>query len=325
MPAGFTHIILSKTFAESANFSPSVKDDLVNILDFALDYFQLGSIGPDLPYSQLAMPLDKEHKIADKFHYELTNQIPIRCLKEVRSMPYCELKLQFFGFFCGYISHIIADGVIHPFVRDKVGPYKDFSNEHRLLEMRLDVLFLEHLSEKAGSKTEINNAKIQDELASASSDFDEIANLFSVKINEIYNEKTSAEMVKDWAQDMEFLFESAANEHNQYYQFIPKLSGYLYKNSSELKSNKDQDLLLKNSEAVGRANNFRNMDTHFFNDCVPEYYKKLAPIIEKAYLYVFKNGTELSEEDLPAINLDTGRLLKYKKGYDLDQKAEFWG
>ena len=319
MPAGFTHILLAKTFTENATFSNNIKNDLVNLLDGSLDFFQVGSIGPDLPYSQMANPFNKEQEIADKFHYEQTNQIPLRCLREVKKINDLEMKDKAFSFFLGYISHIVADGIIHPFVRDKVGPYKENADAHRKLEMRLDVLFLDHLTSSSGSRTDINNSKIQDEILNISDSFEHIAEIFSSKINEIYNLATTKDTIEGWIKGMENLFELAANENNQ-----PFVDGFLYKNAHELKASKDKDLILSNEDAVGRDSNFRSKDTHFLNDCIPEYYKALSPIAEKAYIFVYLDGEELSENDLPAINLDTGRMIAFEKGYDLAQKAEYW-
>ncbi|MAF79233.1 MAG: hypothetical protein CME60_13810, partial [Halobacteriovoraceae bacterium] len=57
-------------------------------------------------------------------------------------MPDGDQKDEAFSFFLGFASHVVADGVIHPFVRDKVGDYDNNATEHRLLEMRLDVILL---------------------------------------------------------------------------------------------------------------------------------------------------------------------------------------
>lgn len=326
MPAGFTHILLAKTFNENAIFNDFEDEDILKAyLDSSIDYFQLGAIGPDLPYSQLANPFNKnETKIADKFHYEKTNQIPILALGKVREIEDEMKKVEAFSFFCGYISHMVADGIIHPFVRDKVGPYKKNSEKHRLLEMRLDVLFLEYLTKSSGNIAEINNSKIQDQLGNASKNFDDIAAIFADVINKVHNSGVDGAVVTEWAQDMEFLFETAANEHNQYYAFVPLIAGLLYKNTEELLNTKDKDLFLGKNEAIDRAMNFRGRDTHFFNDCIPTYYKALSPILRRAYEYVFNNSEVLTDRELPAINLDTGRLLKHKLGYDLDQAAVYW-
>lgn len=322
MPAGFTHIYLTRIFMENSQVSADIKEGLGSTLDLAQDYFQLGAIGPDLPYSQIPILTNNDEEIADKFHYELTNQVPIRALIDVKQMEESEKRDYAFAFFCGYISHIVADGIIHPFVRDKVGSYKDNSDAHRMLEMRLDVLLLDYLTSHTGGALNINTAKIQDHLASASNDFEFVAKIFSSKINEIYGEKTTVATVTSWAKMMENIFELAANSSNQYYAWIPMVSKMLYKDSSEIIANKDKDLILKKEEAKGVARNFRGQDTHFFNDCLPEYFKALSPILEVAYRYIYLDGPPIDEKNLPAINLDTGRPLKF--AYDLDKKPVYW-
>ncbi len=52
-------------------------------------------------------------------------------LKELKGQLDVGIHYHMFTFFLGYISHVLADGIIHPFVRDKVGEYSekdDFMN-----------------------------------------------------------------------------------------------------------------------------------------------------------------------------------------------------
>ena len=64
MPAGFSHILLVKNFNERAKHG---HDDLETLLLGNLDFFQVGAIGPDLPYSQIPNFANKEQEIADDF------------------------------------------------------------------------------------------------------------------------------------------------------------------------------------------------------------------------------------------------------------------
>ena len=66
-----------------------------------------------------------------------------------------------FCFFVGYIAHIVADGIIHPFIRDMVGDYHEHQEEHRVLEMKLDVLLYDYLTESSGSALNLNNTNLQ--------------------------------------------------------------------------------------------------------------------------------------------------------------------
>lgn len=318
MPSGFTHILLAKTFNERSNH---LNDELEVLLLEKLDYFQLGAIGPDLPYSQIPMIQNKDEEVADDFHWHNTNQVALKCLEDIKAMTEGYEKRECFAFVLGFISHIVADGIIHPFVRDKVGPYKENDNatKHRLLEMRLDVLLADEIN-----YGEINCTKLQDELKNPLSNFDHVADIFSKNIKSVYAKNISSGQVKTWVKTMEGLFETAANSCNQYYSFIPGLNGFLYKDLRELKATALDDLILKKHEAKGRKINFRDKETHFYNDCLPRFYEVMSKIAIKAHSFVFQNGT-FGEVDLPAINLDTGRSLSDgMDGYNLDSPAIYW-
>ncbi|MFG1486134.1 zinc dependent phospholipase C family protein [Halobacteriovorax sp. RZ-2] len=321
MPAGFTHILLAKHFTNESGLDDS---PLGFLLDEKLDYFQLGAVGPDLPYSQVTSKEMKE--IADLFHNTDATCIPIKALEEIRRMPVGDQKDECFAFFLGFISHIVADGIIHPFVRDKVGPYKEGDNatKHRLLEMRLDVIFSDYIQ-----KADLNCANFQDELKNPLASFDHVAELFSKCINSSYSKYTNSSDIKMWVKCMELLFESAANENNQYYSIVPGLSGFLYKDKSDILASISDDLILTNKTIDGRSANFRNSETHFLKDCVPKFFEALKPISQKAYGYVYEtdNIHKFDNSDLPAINLDTGRRIDLSNGidgYNLNEPAVYW-
>ncbi len=59
--------------------------------------------------------------------------------------------------------------------------------------------------------------------------------------------------------------------------------------------------------------------------------RELLPILNKAYSYVFLDGEKLTEVDIPAINLDTGRELKpsatakeIRTGDNLNEEVVLW-
>jgi len=51
------------------------------------------------------------------------------------------------------------------------------------------------------------------------------------------------------------------------------------------------------------------------------FFQKFIPIAQKAYSFVYEDGPVLTETDIPAINLDTGRLINDN---DLNNVPEFW-
>lgn len=160
MPCGYTHILLAKTLVEKTNLTDH---ELGLLLAENMKYFQLGALGPDLPYSQLMGLTNRgTAKIADKFHYNKTNNIPIRAFNRIKALEGDE-KDQAFAFFLGYACHVVADGIIHPFIRDKVGDYAENTKEHRTLEMRLDVIFLNELTKSPGHALSLNYTNMHDQ------------------------------------------------------------------------------------------------------------------------------------------------------------------
>ncbi|MFA9370986.1 MAG: zinc dependent phospholipase C family protein [Labilibaculum antarcticum] len=320
MASGLTHILLTKKLQDK--FSDGVLKD---VLAMCADSFQVGAVAPDLPYASIAdndFFLSNESPLADNFHYRKTNQIPLQALKKLRSLKGQideEIHFHMFSFFLGYISHVLADGIIHPFVRDKVGEYEGNQAEHRSLEMQLDVLFMEELTKKTGLTSELNYSNLHDELKN----FPEIVGstmiieIFSDLIKEIYNEEYPVEKIVGWIEGLHTMFEIAEGDHPRFYRIL-KSNSFTYRNRTDI--NRQKAVIL--NKPVDREINFLKVnEVDFFNDCIPHYYRKFVEIAQKAYEYVFEDGIELNEKDIPLINLDTGRLADDN---NLDLIPEFW-
>jgi hypothetical protein len=323
MPSGITHMLLAKSFNEGASHG---HEDLELLLAEHVKIFQVGALAPDLAYSQQLPNRDlfnDQDEFADLFHYKLTNQVPLRAFAEIRTTEPLTRKDKLFAFFLGYCSHMIADGIIHPFVRDKVGNYfdKGVAGRHRALEMRLDCIFLDHLT----GGIDVNFAELHDQIKDVTKpDLVEISDLFSRMISSVYKTMVEPPTIVEWVDDLHDIFEIAANSNNCYYARFPGMSTYLYNDSAQVLANKEQDLLLRRNESVGRVQNFAGRDIHFLRDCVPLFYRRLAEFAVPAYDFVFSNGRSLDEDLLPSINLDTGRSLVKADGNDLNQPPILW-
>ena len=327
MPSGYTHMILTKLATEGLT---KKNLDLQELLQEHQKYLRLGSVAPDIAYSQeIKGPLSNETEIADVLHYNQTNQIPLRALKEIKKIDNITEKETAFAFFTGYITHIVADGIIHPFVRDKVGDYNIGNNakEHRILEMKLDVLFLNHLS-----GLELNYTNIHDGMLSPLEvSFDHISSLFSELINEIYYKLISMKEIEVWIKGLHLLFSCAESNNNGFYSKLAMFKNFLFPQLQDLIEKQNNYLVLKIDEHKGADKNFANKEIHFINDCIPQFQQTILPIIIKSYNFVFQDMPEVTESDIPAINLDTGRELKIlssytkiRKGEKLEEEVIFW-
>jgi hypothetical protein len=325
MASGITHILLIK------NLQNVMSDgDLKMTLAAGRDFLQVGAVAPDLPYASIAdgdFFLTNQSDLADKFHYVQTNEIPLQAFIEMRknkkSLTKRELRA-LFTFFLGYASHVIADGIIHPFVRDKVGNYKENQTAHRVLEMQLDVLFFHYLTFRSNHPTEFNNSNIHDELINLNSDIyperKKVIEEFSRIIKKVYNDNCDINTILGWVKGLHRMFGIAKGEP-AIYRNIPFINDFFFSDYAELLTKYDDILTLK-SKKEGGDNYAKKDHIHFFDDVVPQYYNKFIPFAQKAYDYIYLNGKAITDLDLSGIDLDTGRILAHNN--DLDLKPYYW-
>lgn len=319
MPSGLTHILLTKKLQDKI-----ADKTLKNIFAFGSDSLQVGAIAPDIPYASIADNdiLNKQSFLADDFHYKTTNQIPLQSLnllKKMRGSMDEKIHYQMFSFYMGYISHVFADGIIHPFVRDKVGDYKGNETAHRSLEMKLDVLLLHYLTQDSGVEFEINFTNIQDELLNFSEveGVSTIVETFSRLINDIYGVSFTQEDILGWIKGLYRLFDVAAGDFPTFFRHL-KVNTFTYKNYDDI----DVKEALYLNKPIDKEVNFLKIEKiNFFDNCLPQYFTKYSAVAQKAYEFVYKDGASLSEKDIPMIDLDTGRLVTND---NLDEIPVLW-
>lgn len=320
MASGITHILLTKKLQD---VMPDGK--LKDIFAASTDSFQIGAIAPDLPYASIAdrdFFLTIQNDLADDFHYKKTNQIPLRSLrklKSIRSQTEERMHYRMFSFFLGYIAHVVADGIIHPFVRDKVGDYELNKAEHRSLEMQLDVLFFQEISKETGLILELNYTNIHDELKNFSKIREArfIVKIFKELIKDVFNRSYSERKIFNWINGLHRMFAVAEGDFPKIYRNLT-LNTFTFHNIEDI--NPENATILKKPK--DREINFLHVEKiDFFNDCVPQFYTRFIEIAQKAFQFVYEDGNELNENDIPMINLDTGRLIADN---NLDLIPEFW-
>lgn len=310
MPSGITHFLLAR------EFTGKIKNKKLRaVLSDGIYFFETGAVAPDLPYSSIADTdiLHSEADLADDFHYKKTNQLTLQAINQLKASAYrySTKELRYiFSFFLGYVSHVIADGLMHPFIRDMVGDYEENKFEHRQLEMRLDVLYYDSYTKSSGGQ-EFNYSNIHDELTNlrSYSQTKPVLELFSQHIKTIYNKDFDYEKILGWIDGLHTLLGIAEGEHPQWYAGIPLIGDQLYSDFNELKE-KEEDLIILKKPVDGVPQNFLHVDRiNFFEDCVPKFFSVFKPIAEKAFNCIYFDGDELTEEDIPPVDLDTGRPL----------------
>ena len=320
MPSGITHILLTKKLQDVIPES-TLKDILADCGAF----LTIGAVAPDLPYASIAdidTFLLRQSVMADNFHYLKTNQIPLRSLDKLKALNGNideETHYQMFTFFLGYISHVVADGICHPYIRDKVGNYAQNKAAHRSLELQLDVLNYHQFTSNSGYSLELIYTDIQKELLDYKSSKNWLATfqVFDQLINEIYGGEDSVQNIADWTQGLDNMFSLAGGTGLEIIRG-QEANSYQFKYYKDINPQKDLNLI----KPVDRDINFLHTPLiKWFVDCVPRFNKIFVSLAQRAYGYVYESGAKLTENDIPPIDLDTGRLIEND---NLDSIPEFW-
>ena len=326
MASGITHILLMKNLQKELPIG-AIKRKLAQ----ARDILQVGAIAPDLPYASIAdndFILKNDSELADLFHYEKTNELPLKAffyIKEIKN-DLTKTEVNFlFAFFIGYVSHLIADGIIHPYVRDKVGDYAQNKTAHRVLEMQIDVLLFEYLTKHSGKPLNLNYTNLHEELANFEQETYPQTSLviktFSNLIKDVYNYDCSVNDLFGWVKAIYRMFAVAEGDHPTIYKNIPFIKPFLFSDLDELKGRNEEILIL--TKPKDRDVNFlKKNKIDFFDDCLPMFYEKFIPVLNKAFEFVFRDGPELTDADIKSIDLDTGRDLAVNN--DLNEIPLYW-
>ena len=256
------------------------------------------------------------------FHYKRTNQAPLLALNKIKNfagdtLEQRKLKNAHFAFFAGFASHVIADGIFHPFVLDKVGEYAGNKGDHRALELGLDVLVLQHFTADSGLEFDVQHAKIQNR-------FDEFKNEafaqpilehFSKLIMSIYEYEATEDNISGWVEGLYRLFRiSSSGTWPEWFMHLDTSSSFVAKHLDDIKERADDYLLLKKPKDWD-VNFLQTSQIHFINDGIPKFVELYNQFLARAYSFVYKDGAPLTETDLPGVNLDTGRPLYIKPTY----------
>jgi len=138
MPAAYTHITLVK---QLSTFQILKKANIQReIIFFILDksnFCELGAMSPDYPCI-LGGFSPGDEIWTEKMHYEQAESFVKNAIQEINSIQESNRDILIAWLF-GYVSHMVADMVIHAVVESKVGTYDIGSTNHRICELNQDV------------------------------------------------------------------------------------------------------------------------------------------------------------------------------------------
>jgi hypothetical protein len=144
MAGTFTHWMVVEEALDRYNKLPS-KHKYFPILLTNSHYVTLGAVGPDYPYlSELAKNFLKHHSWANRMHYENAGEFIRQGIKNLSILQNRDFEVCL-PWFCGYVTHMLADSIIHPVVNAIVGPYIFNADEHRHCEMIQDSFIFHHV------------------------------------------------------------------------------------------------------------------------------------------------------------------------------------
>jgi len=112
------------------------------------------------------------------------------------------------------------------------------------------------------------------------------------------------------------MFGIAEGEHPKIYRLVSFINEFLFSDYNDL-CEKNKEFLILEKPKDRDYNFLRKEQIHFFDDCLPQFYKIFIPLANKCYDYVYNNKGELTGSDIPPIDLDTGRNLASKNNLDL--------
>jgi hypothetical protein len=137
MPGAYAHITAVNVARERLEGQEGFPREGLGIVFDWLKYLELGAVGPDYPYLDVAGGRQAT-SWADAMHWNRTGdriKVGIRVLAKMPPSPAREKAL---AWLLGFTAHVLMDVTVHPVVGIKVGPYEENKKAHRTCEMNQD-------------------------------------------------------------------------------------------------------------------------------------------------------------------------------------------
>jgi hypothetical protein len=144
--------------------------------------------------------------------------------------------------------------------------------------------------------------------------------LFTTLIQEVYGITCDPMKFVEWTQTFHKLLDVAEGEHWHIYRSLAPIQSFFYSDIDDIIANESEILTL--GVPKDRLENFlKKGQVDFFGDLVPHFLDRILPIVDRAYSCVFGRGKDLTFEDIPCIDLDTGRLVAENR---LEMTPQLW-
>lgn len=171
MPASVAHMLLFEDVVSRISVDKDCEELSTIFKDSTnLKYGRLGSMGPDLPYysgniktlSSLLFSLSDRpanlEQWSGQLHSKDPNIFPLKMIEiawretDLKAVEWDDISKKQWAFIMGFLTHIAADQIIHPYVNSIVGQYyreNDNRKRHRDCEVYQDIVLFSNKRNKS--------------------------------------------------------------------------------------------------------------------------------------------------------------------------------
>lgn len=311
MPATFAHCLIGSRAIDT--LSKKKRSANARILGENNSFVTMGATGPDYPYLTDILTsgvLKIGHTWANRMHYEnvsifVKEGVARLAAMDKKSTPFA-IRL---AWFCGYVSHVIADSYVHPVVNSIVhGPYMFTHNEHGKCELIQDIyIFQKETGEDIVSSNPRDGSfgylRILDECSDAenidrihpeiNSFWKDLLQAAHSNAQEYFNGIDPDKWHYNYKGRVNFVVDPGA-----IFRHILGMAGFNYKKASEITTEEREKYIAKVRLPNGREDHYDNV----FKDVV----NRVVAVWERLFESIAKGTPDSVAEYIRDWNLDTG-------------------
>lgn len=305
MAGGFAHITVIATLRDRLKKLSSLANHEKLAVSTHISFSEIGAVGPDYPYLAFGHVDFDENHWADKMHYDRTDEPIKQGVRWLRQQEQSADRDKALAWLLGYAAHVGTDLTVHPVVQERVGPYAENADQHRICEMNQDAFIwqrrnlgdigvADYFEKSIGFVSEDNGDLVTPVRA-----------MWEAMLNGTYPETfaDAAPNINAWHQGYRRVIDKAEEGHKLF-----PLSRHLLAGKGIVfpsVDNLDKSFLENLDTPIGKMH---------YNDIFEAAVENVAGMWStiSAALKASDNDVETVLADIPAANLDTGCYLANK-------------
>ncbi len=192
MPDFWTHILAGEHMVKAGT-----NKDMINIMEENRTSFNFGCQGSDVFFYNISTPW-RGPALGKKMHYDSVNEAFFHAVSYGKK-NYCPRAL---SFLMGYLSHIVTDRYLHPFILARSPNF----TIHKEIENELDSFLLEHFrGEKARNINPFFKVDFSGDVKQSGNIPHEINGFFESHLHEIYDYSEGLKTLRISYRDFKYL------------------------------------------------------------------------------------------------------------------------